>query len=103
MTRYLKTKYRVFELTNERFKITDGIFNKVTQTLELYRVKDIEVLQPFWYRMVGLENIKVSTSDLSSPLIIIDGIPQSVGLADKMRSHVETMRMQKRVREIDIE
>jgi uncharacterized membrane protein YdbT with pleckstrin-like domain len=103
LTRYLKTKYRVFELTNERFKITDGIFSKVTQTLELYRVKDIEVLHPFWYRIVGLENIKVSTTDLSSPLIVLDGIPQSVGLADKMRSHVETMRMQKKVREIDIE
>jgi uncharacterized membrane protein YdbT with pleckstrin-like domain len=103
LTRYLKTKYRVFELTNERFKITDGIFSKVTQTLELYRVKDIEVLHPFWYRLVGLENIKVSTTDLSSPMIILDGIPQNVGLADKMRGHVETMRMQKKVREIDIE
>lgn len=103
LTRYLKTKYHVFELTTERFKITDGIFSKVTQTLELYRVKDIEVLQPFWYRMVGLENIKASTTDLSSPMIVIDGIPQSVGLADKMRAHSETMRMQKKVREIDIE
>jgi hypothetical protein len=36
-------------------------------------------------------------------MIILDGMPQSVGLADKMRSHVETMRMQKKVREIDIE
>ncbi|HEX8490863.1 MAG TPA: hypothetical protein VF626_07595, partial [Chthoniobacterales bacterium] len=63
----------------------------------------IDVLQPFWYRLVGLENIRVSTTDLSSPMIILDGMPQSVALADKMRGHVETMRMQKKVREIDIE
>ena len=39
---YLKTKNKVFELTTQRLKITSGVFSKVTETLELYRVKDIE-------------------------------------------------------------
>jgi len=103
LTRYLQTKNHVFELTSERLKMTEGIFSKVTETLELYRVKDIEVLQPFWYRILGLENIKVNTSDLSSPVISLEGIPHKVGLADKLRNQVETIRMQKKVREIDIE
>ncbi len=103
LTRFLQTKNHVFELTNERLKMSEGIFSKVTETLELYRVKDIEILQPFFYRMLGLENIKVNTSDLSSPVVMLDGIPQNVGLADKMRNAVETIRMQKNVREIDIE
>jgi uncharacterized membrane protein YdbT with pleckstrin-like domain len=103
LTRYLQTKNHLFELTSERLKMTEGIFSKVTETLELYRVKDIEVLQPFIYRIVGLENIKVNTSDLSSPVVMLDGIPQDIGLADKMRNAVETVRMQKKVREIDIE
>jgi uncharacterized membrane protein YdbT with pleckstrin-like domain len=101
--RYLETKNQVFELTNERLKMTEGIFSKVTETLELYRVKDIEVLQPFIYRTVGLENIKVNTSDLSSPVILIDGISQKVGFADKLRNQVELIRAQKNVRELDIE
>ncbi|PZR71327.1 MAG: hypothetical protein DLM73_16135 [Chthoniobacterales bacterium] len=103
LTRFLQTKNHVFGLTNERLKMSEGIFSKVTETLELYRVKDIEILQPFFYRMLGLENIKVNTSDLSSPVVMLDGIPQNVGLADKMRNAVETIRMQKNVREIDIE
>ena len=101
--RYLETKNQVFELTSERLKMTQGIFSKVTETLELYRVKDIEVLQPFIYRTVGLENIKVNTSDLSSPVILMDGISQKVGLADKLRNQVEIIRAQKNVRELDIE
>ena len=101
--RYLETSNQVYELTNERLKTSQGIFSKVTQTLELYRVKDIEVLQPFIYRIVGLENIKVNTSDLSSPVILIDGIPQSVGLPDKLRRQVEIIRDLKKVRELDIE
>jgi len=101
--RFLETKNEVFELTTERLKMTKGIFSKVTETLELYRVKDIETLQPFIYRMVGLENIKVNTSDLSSPVILLDGISQKVGFADKLRNQVEIIRAQKNVRELDIE
>ena len=103
LTRYLQTKNNVFELTNERLKITDGVFNKCTETLELYRVKDIEVRQPFFYRMLGVENIQVNTSDMSSPVILLEAIPKSVGLADKLRNQVEIIRVQKKVREIDLE
>src|SRR5215472_5649489 len=45
--RYLQTKCTVYELTTERLKTTKGIFSKVTDTLEFYRVKDIETQQPF--------------------------------------------------------
>jgi uncharacterized membrane protein YdbT with pleckstrin-like domain len=103
LRRFLETRNEVYELTTERVKMSRGIFSKVTETLELYRVKDIETLQPFIYRIVGLENIKVNTSDLSSPLILIDGIPQEVGFADKLRNQVEIIRAQKKVRELDIE
>jgi uncharacterized membrane protein YdbT with pleckstrin-like domain len=103
LSRYLQTKNNVFDLTSERLKITEGVFSKVTETLELYRVKDIEVLQPFFSRMLGVENIKINTSDLSSPVIMLDAIPKSVGLADKLRNQVEIIRVQKRVREIDLE
>src|ERR1700742_1759837 len=49
--RYLQTKNKIYELTSERLKTTQGVFSKVTDTLELYRVKDIETRQPFLYRM----------------------------------------------------
>jgi membrane protein YdbS with pleckstrin-like domain len=103
LSRYLQTKNKIYELTTERLKITEGILNKVTDTLELYRVKDIETRQPFLYRMVGVENVQMNTSDTSSPFIFIEGIPSTVGLADKIRNQVEAIRAQKGVREIDVE
>jgi hypothetical protein len=69
----------------------------------LYRVKDIETRQPFLSRLVGIENVGLNTSDTSSPFVLIDAVPSSVGLADKLRNQVEIIRQQKRVREIDIE
>jgi membrane protein YdbS with pleckstrin-like domain len=103
LARYLQTKCKVFEVTTQRFKTTSGIFSKVTETLELYRVKDIETRQPFLSRMVGVENVQMNTSDASSPFVFIEAVPSSVGLADKIRNQVEIIRQQKRVREIDIE
>jgi membrane protein YdbS with pleckstrin-like domain len=101
--RYLQTKCKIYELTTERLKTTEGVFSKVTDTLELYRVKDIETQQPFAYRMCGVENIQLNTSDTSSPLVLIEAIPHSVGFGDKIRNQVETIRQQKGVREIDVE
>lgn len=103
LARYLQTKCKVYELTTERLKITEGVFSKVTETLELYRVKDIETRQPFLYRLVGVENIRINTSDLTTPFVFVEAIPKSVGFADKLRNNVEIIRQQKRVREIDIE
>jgi membrane protein YdbS with pleckstrin-like domain len=100
---YLQTRCKVFELTTQRFKITSGVFTKTTETLELYRVKDIETRQPFLSRLVGIENVQMTTSDASSPSVLIEAVPSSVGFADKLRNQVEIIRQQKRVREIDIE
>src|ERR1700675_4142372 len=103
LKRYLQTKNKIYELTTERLKITEGIFSKVTDTLELYRVKDLETRQRFLYRLVGVENVQINTSDTSSPLIFIEAIPRGVGLGDKIRNQVEIIRQQKGVREIDVE
>jgi membrane protein YdbS with pleckstrin-like domain len=101
--RYLQTKCKVYELTSERVKMNEGVFSKVTDTLELYRVKDIETRQPFLYRVCGIENVQLNTSDASSPFALIQAIPHHVGLGDKIRNQVETVRQQKGVREIDVE
>jgi membrane protein YdbS with pleckstrin-like domain len=100
---YLRTKTKVYELTNERLKITEGVFSRVTDTLELYRVKDLETRQPFSSRLCGLEDVQVIASDTSTPFVIIDAVSTKLGLGDKIRNAVEAIRMQKRVREIDVE
>jgi membrane protein YdbS with pleckstrin-like domain len=103
LAHYLRTKAKIYELTNERLKITEGVFSRVTDTLELYRVKDLETRQPFSSRLCGLEDVQLNSSDTSTPFVIIDAVPSRLGLADKIRNAVETIRAQKQVREIDVE
>ena len=103
LSRYLETKSRTYELTTERLKTTQGVLSKVTETLELYRVKDLEIRQPFSYRLFGLENIQLNTSDVSSPAVGVEAVPTQLGLGDKIRNQVEAVRAQKGVREVDVE
>jgi len=66
-------------------------------------MKDIETRQPFFSRLVGIDNVQMTTSDASAPVVLVDAVPPSVRFADKLRHQVEVIRQQKRVREIDIE
>lgn len=101
--RWLNLRSRVYSLTNERLLTQSGVFNKTTETLELYRVRDLQVEEPFTLRLVGLQNIRLITTDSSTPQLVLPALPAGAALRDKFRQHIEECRVRKRVREIDIE
>jgi len=101
--RWLKLKTHVYRLTTERLLTTDGVFSKTTDSMELYRVKDFRVRQSFLEGLFGLESIELLSTDLETPDVVIDYVPKSLQLLDKIRQHVETCRVQKQTRDIEIE
>jgi uncharacterized membrane protein YdbT with pleckstrin-like domain len=92
-----------YEISSERLKITTGIFSKRTNAMELYRVKDYTLQEPFMYRMFHLGNITILTSDHSTPQIFMRAIPSARQLMDEIRKHVELRRDLKKVREVDFD
>ena len=100
---WLKLRSRVYEVTTQRIRIRQGIFNKRTEELELYRVKDTTLVEPFWVRLFKLGNIEVTTTDLSTPLMVLEGIPQASWLREELRKSVEICRDKKRVRLAELE
>jgi uncharacterized membrane protein YdbT with pleckstrin-like domain len=101
--KWLTVKSCTYQLTTERLLTTEGVLSKTTESLELYRVKDIRMTQPFLLRLFGLENIEMTTSDKDTPDVIIDYIPKSLNLGDKLRAQIEICRVQKRTREVELE
>ena len=99
---WLKLRSRVYELTTERFLVTHGIFSRQTDTMELYRVKDLTVLRPLFLRLFGRGNLILQTSDRTTPTFIIEAIPDPKGFSDLVRKNVEACRDRKRVGEIDM-
>jgi uncharacterized membrane protein YdbT with pleckstrin-like domain len=99
----LKVRCRVFTLTTERLLIEEGIFSKTQDTLELYRVRDIQVHQPFWQRLFSLENINLLATDMTTDNVLMDYIPIDLKLRDKLRELIEECRRRKGVREVGID
>jgi uncharacterized membrane protein YdbT with pleckstrin-like domain len=92
-----------YQLTTERLQITEGIFSKRTEQIELYRVKDLTLESPFIYRIFSKGNILFFTSDHTLQNFSLEAISNADGVMDVVREHVELCRERKRVREIDIE
>lgn len=98
---WLQIRTQKYEVTNQRIRTTIGILSKRTDELELYRVKDTTLLQPFFLRLFGLATIEIETSDRSTPLVFLHAIKGADALREELRNCVEHLREQKGVRELD--
>ncbi|HEV7800787.1 MAG TPA: PH domain-containing protein [Burkholderiales bacterium] len=92
-----------YELTTERLKLREGVLNKRLDELELYRVRDYRLEQPFWLRIFSLGNIIIRTTDTTSPMIVLRAIRDGESVLEQVRRHVEECRARKNVRAIDLE
>lgn len=101
LARYIVTRSTVYELTTQRLRKTSGVFNKKLDELELYRVKDSTLEQPFVLRLFGLGNVMIVSSDATMPEVSISGVSDAFDVREKLRVAVETERDRKRVREVD--
>ena len=100
---FVETRSVRHELTTERIRLYQGVFNQKMDDVELYRVKDTSMERPFWYRMFGLSTLVIETSDRSQPRIEIRAVHDGEGLRETLRKQVEYWRDRKRVREVDFD
>ena len=98
---YLKTKNTKFEITSQRLIVKEGVFNKTTEQIELYRVKDIHLEEPLLMRIFGLGNIRLNTSDKDLERELMPAMSNPEELKDKIRHVVEALRVSRNVREMD--
>jgi uncharacterized membrane protein YdbT with pleckstrin-like domain len=101
--KWLKVKTMKYHLTTERLQLTTGIFSRRTEDLELYRVKDYHIYEPFTMRLFGLADVILNTMDEQTSTVYLKAIPDGKGLRDQIRKHVELCRDKKRVRVSEFE
>jgi len=101
--KWLVVKNTKYELTTERLRMRHGVLNKKLDELELYRVRDYKLDQPFFLRLFSLGDVILQTSDKTHPTVLIEAVPNAEELREQLRTHVEACRTRKGVREVDIE
>jgi uncharacterized membrane protein YdbT with pleckstrin-like domain len=101
--RWFELRHHRIEVTNQRIRVRKGVFNRHTDELELYRVKDTELFEPLLYRLVGAGTIVLHTSDRTSGTLELEAIPRAGAVRETIRGVVEQARRKRGVREVDVD
>lgn len=96
-----KVKHHTFRLTSERLIEQYGVFTRIRQNLELYRVKDLAASETFFEHMAGCGTIVIESSDRSTPVLVVRAVKDPHQVKDIIRIAVEQQRVLKGVRELD--
>ncbi len=98
---YITTRNTNYQLTHERLITSTGVLHRTHNELELYRIKDYQIDEPFFQRFFSLGTLVLETSDKSHPRLSLSAIKDPKGIRNVIRERVEILRIQKGVREID--
>ena len=96
--KWLELKCRVYEVTTERVRVSRGVFTRRTDEVELYRVKDFTLIEPFFFRLFSLGSIIITTNDASTPRVNIHAVKRAEELREELRKSVELCRGRQRER-----
>ena len=91
----------VYTLTEERFIVQRGVINRRTDTLELYRVTDVTVVEPLLTRLVGAGDVVLLSDDRTTPAVRVRAIHQPLQVMALIRKHSEAIRQQRRLLLVD--
>ncbi len=83
-------------LTDQRLIVSTGIINKKTNETELYRVRDTTIEEPFWYRMFGVGNVIIYTTDEAEGQLHFNAYNKPHWIKDQVRNNAEICRQKKR-------
>ncbi|MEM7533549.1 MAG: PH domain-containing protein [Chloroflexota bacterium] len=78
----------VYELTNQRIKIMTGVLSRQTDSVELIRVRDIQVKQHLGERMLNIGDITIFSEDVSVPEILLENVTDPEDVHELIRNAV---------------
>ncbi|OYW15776.1 MAG: hypothetical protein B7Z50_00375 [Sphingomonadales bacterium 12-62-5] len=103
--RWLQNIATSYELTDQRLIIRTGIFNKKTDEIELYRVKDVTVAYSLINQWADIGAISITSSDPTTQggTLVLRDIPRARAIREELRTLVDQARQTRRVRELDVD
>lgn len=90
----LTTRYK---LTNERLIVTNGFISKHIEEIELYRVNDVSMKMSVMERIFGLGDVRLETTDASTPDPQIKDVQNPERVKDLVRQASRAERQRRRV------
>ena len=81
----VKRRNQRFKITNLNLEYESGVFSKTIQNLEMWRIKDIVFHQTLGERMLGVTRVELTTTDPTTPIIVLEGLPPGRRVFDDIK------------------
>jgi hypothetical protein len=94
---WLKSLATTYEITSQRVRIERGIFSKVKDSIELFRIDHFDLHKPLGMRLAGYCLLHLRSSDTNFDTVILYGVPNLEHLADTLRECSLHERARRRV------
>ncbi len=94
---WLRTRSTRWKLTSRRIEAETGFLSKRVDTLELWRVRDVEFTQSLIDRIAGVACLTVTAHDGSSPVLQVRGVPGDRAVYDRLMNALMLARQQRGV------
>lgn len=96
----LRSRIR-YRITTERIEVAEGILTVTRRTTDLFRVQDLEIVEPFFLRMRGAGHLVVRSLDPGDPVLQLSAIPGVHAVHERLRALVAAERRRQHVRVIE--
>lgn len=89
------TRYAISE---DRLFLSTGFWSIRDEEVLLYRIRDISSSRSLWQRLFGVGTITVTSSDKTTPTVVLKNIKNPMAVKELLHTNVEEMKLRRRVR-----
>lgn len=89
------TRYAISE---DRLFLSVGFWSIRDEETLLYRIRDISSSRTLWQRLFGVGTVTVTSSDKTTPTILLKNIKNPMEVKELLHTQVEEMKLRRRVR-----
>ena len=86
-----------YQITTQRIRVERGLFSKLKENVELFRIDHFDLHKPLGMRVLGHCILHLRSSDTGFPSVMIQGLPNLESLADTLRECSLRERARRRV------
>ena len=98
---YLTIKTTIYTITDHRIIKSFGLFNKETIDCVLYRVREVQLFEPFVYRLFRIGNVQLISSQHEARVIHLIAIKNASRIKEELGTLIELRRADRGINELD--
>jgi len=90
-----------YRITTERIETMDGVVTRTSRFIDLFRIEDFELVEPWFLRMRGAGRLVIRSMDKDEPIAVLEAIPNVRDVYEKLRTLTRDDRARRGVRVIE--